>query len=398
MSISLSCEFNKFVCAQSQDAIMKSFEIARAAGVKIFLIGGIVRDLILNNPIKDIDIAVQGDAIEFAHELSNFGLEILNIQENLRTVKVKFPNSVIIDFASTRQEKYSASGMLPAAYNFGCELEKDVLRRDFTINTLALDDNLLLIDYMCGYEDIQNKKIRILHEKSFIDDPSRIIRALKFKERFNFELEQNTYELMKDYLNNINYDMPLERIKNELRQYFEIDKKGLYSRFIESSAYKLISDNPIKEIDEKRFKNVFGKEKNRWFIYIVFLIVNSAFPIERLNLTAFERKVVKEVHELCFSEIPKTKIDIYNLLNDLSELSIGAYYVLSANPSVKKFLEAFKDIKVLITGKDLINLGFIPSPYFSELFELILKEKLDGHLTTKEQEINFVKQFLKKGE
>ena len=212
MRISLSENFNNSLSDEFRCAIDEAARIADKKGYEIFLIGGIVRDLIMGYSIKDIDIAVQGDAVRFAEILDlETDCEILNIQENLRTAKVKFANGVEIDFASTREEKYSESGRLPVAYNFGCGLERDVKRRDFSINTLALkltgDEKYLLVDYCDGYEDIQNKKIRILHEKSFIDDPSRIVRALKFKERFDFELEENSAVLMQDYLQKVNEKM-----------------------------------------------------------------------------------------------------------------------------------------------------------------------------------------------
>lgn len=398
MLISLKNEFNNAICEDYKVAIKKAFDIASKKNVKIYLIGGIVRDLILANEIKDIDIALQADVVSLINDFEAVGCEILNIQENLRTIKVKFPNGTVIDFASTREEKYTQSGILPVAYNFGCELEKDIKRRDFTINTLAMDENYSLVDYCNGYEDIKNKKIRILHDNSFIDDPSRIVRALKFKERFGFELEENTAELMKNYLAQINDNMPLERIKSELRQYFEIKKPNLYSNLIKSGAYKLVSDNPVEKIYDDDLTVCLYDIKEKWYIYIALLIVKSDYAIDRLNLTTSEKRVIKEVRELLQKEVPKTKIGIYNLFNNLMGLSVALYYMISANPQVKEFLTSLKDVNVLISGKDLIELGFTPSPYFNELFELVLKEKLEGRLRTKEEEIDFVKQFIKKGE
>ena len=407
MVIFLKNEFENLVDIDFRDAVLMASSLAEKFGIDIFLIGGIVRDLIMNNQIKDVDIAVQADAVEFAQKLEgDFGCEILNIQENLRTAKVKFSNGVVIDFASTREEKYTESGVLPVAYNFGCDLEKDVRRRDFTINTLALkltgEDKYSLVDYFNGYDDIQNKKIRILHEKSFIDDPSRIIRALKFKERFDFELELQTSNLMQEYLQNINDNMPLERIKGELRQYFEIKKDGLYEKIITSNAYKLVSDNPVLEFDENRLKDLYKydlfNEEESWFIYIMLLIFNSNYATERLNMTSFEKKILKEVRDLMKKKPINDKVAVYNLFKSQEDLSICVYYVVTANPWVKVFLEALRDIKILITGKDLIDLGFLPSPYFNKLFDVVLKEKLDGKLKTKEEEIAFLKKYIKEEE
>ena len=407
MVICLKEKFDALISENFANAILCASTAADEICVDIFLIGGIVRDLIMNNSIKDVDIAVEGDAVQLGNFLEEkFGCEVVSVQENLRTSKVKFPNGVVIDFASTREEKYIESGVLPIAFNFGCGLEKDVKRRDFTINTLALKLNgknkFSLVDYYNGYDDIQNGQIKILHEKSFIDDPSRIIRALKFKERFDFKLEEITASLIQEYLHNINDKMPLERVKGELRQYFEIKKDGLYSCFIESGAYRLISNNPIMKIDENRFKSLYEynlfDEKEKWFIYVMLLVLNSDYAVERLNMTAFEKKVLKEVRELMKKNPVKDKVSVYNLFKNLTDISICVYYVVTGSSLVELFLGALRDIKVLITGNDLINLGFLPSPYFNKLFDAVLKEKLDGKLKTKEEEIGFLKKYIKEEE
>lgn len=398
MVISLKSEFDSLISADVKSAIMTASKVAEKNNIKIYLIGGIVRDLILANDIKDVDISVEYDAIEYAKLLvEETECEIISTQENLRTAKVRFLNGVEIDFASTREEKYTKSGVLPIAYNFGCELSKDVKRRDFTINTLALSltskEKFSLVDYLGGYEDIQNKKIKIIHNKSFIDDPSRIIRALKFKVRFDFEIEEQTSILMQNYLNNVDTTMPLERIKSELKQYFSIPQKGIYEYLITTNAYKLIADNPIKKIDDNRIQY----EDDLWFIYIALLLVNSSYD-ERLNLSASEKRILLEVKEMMEMSAPVTNIEIYNAFSNKSDLSLRIYYLISKDEALQRFLTALKQIKVLITGKELIELGFIPSPYFNELFEKVLKEKLDGNLQTKEDELEFVKQFIKKEE
>lgn len=407
MVLSLKKEFDSLPNEALKSAILCSAEQADKFGVEIFLIGGIVRDLILNNPIKDIDIVVQGDAIEFTEYLkNNTECEILAVQEKLRTAKVRFNSGIEIDFASTREEHYSQSGVLPEAYNFGCDIRQDVKRRDFTINTLAISltetKKFELVDYFDGYSDIVNKKIRVLHKQSFIDDPSRIIRAMKFKLRFNFNIEQETYLLMQEYLSDVNKNMPLERIKGELRQYFSINRKDIYEEIISSNAYKLISDNPIKEVDFDRVKEIldFGlyDESEFWFVLICCLIINSGYANDRMNMTAFEKKVLEETRELlCIGQIKINDNErIYKLYNNKIDLSLALFYIISGEKSVIKFLTALKQIKVLITGKDLISLGFIPSAYFSELFDLVLREKLKGKLKNKEEEIKFVAKFLKK--
>lgn len=407
MTINLKEKFLKSVSDEIKNDILNVSSFADKAGIKIFLIGGIVRDLILDNPIKDVDIVVQADATGFCRSLSKYvDCEIISEQENLHTAKVLFKSGNIMDFASTREEKYTASGTLPVAYNFGCRLSDDVKRRDFTINTLALEltgrDKFSLVDYYNGYDDIKRKKIRILHDNSFIDDPSRIIRALKFKIRLNFEIESETYDLMQNYLNDVNDGMPLERIKNELKQYFSIIDDKTYSLINETNAYRLISDNPILNINFDNFDVVlkfrlFGID-DIWFICIALLIINSDFSLKRLNFNSEELKIINEVRML-ISEKHGDNLSnkkIYDMFANLNNMSTAIYYIITGDKTVETFLKELREIEVLITGKDLINLGYTPSVLFGKLFDKILEKKLNGELNTKEEEINFAKCFLTK--
>ncbi len=374
--------------------------IAEDAGFNIYLIGGVVRDLLMNNPVYDIDIAVENNAAEFADKIKNStACEIINTQVKLKTVKIRFLNGTEIDFASTREELYTQSGTLPEAYNFGCPLKNDVKRRDFTINTLAVkltgDNKYSLIDYCGGYDDIKQKKIKILHDKSFADDPSRIIRALKFSKRFNFKIDDKTYELMQKYLlNEISPDMPAERVKNEFKQYFSINSDTLMQDIINTNAYKLISSNPIKNIHTERFKEL-KDSKDNWFVYFSALIINSDFYNEKLNLNNYERKSISGLKELMKPDSLNLcdNKTIYNTFINFTDLALKCCYIIAEdNTPVKKFLNDLKNIKVETTGKDLINLGFKPSPYFNEIFAKILDKKLNGDIKTKEQELKYIKQ------
>ena len=401
----LTKEYNEFIPEKYKKALAEIIFAAENSGIKIYLIGGIVRDLILNNLIQDIDITVEGDAIEFAKHIEAVAdFKIISVQEKLRTAKVLFSSEIIIDLASTRKEYYTSGGMLPIACDFGCSLKEDVKRRDFTINTLALaltgNDKYSLLDYFGGYDDITNKKIRILHDKSFNDDPSRIVRAVKFQMRFNFNIEEKTNYLMNNYLNNFKSTIPLERIKNEFKQYFNIKKEGIYTNIIKKNIYKLISNNPIKHFNTDLLKKIlqYVDESDIHFLYTAFLIINSDFNSERLNLTSEERKCLKETKELLKTS-PINLDDnylIYSSFINKQKLTPVIYYLISEDKTALKYYEELKDIKLSITGKDLINLGYSPSPDFGNIFKKIIKEKLNGNLIRKEDEIQFAIKFLKK--
>lgn len=404
MALNLKKIFEKSIPAAYKAAVSSAAETAEQNNIKMYLIGGAARDMLLNLPVKDIDIMIEGSAPEFARLLEKEGVcRIISVNENLRTVKAEFPSGAVIDFASSREEYYKSAGSMPIAQNFGCEIENDVKRRDFTINTLAVSLTggleYELIDFFGGYEDIQNKKIRILHEKSFIDDPSRIVRALKFQMRLGFEIEEKTLKLMLDYLNAPDRNIPLERIKNELKDYFSLPQKGLYENLIKYKAYKLLTDTPFFDFKQTAFDEIkkYCPVERIWFLYAALLLKDTDIENPHLNLTGLEKKTLKESRELINQGALNIndKFEIYSAFIDKTELSPLIYYTVSQDRAVLKFYEALKDVKLLITGRDLIDLGFTPSPYFSEIFEKVLKEKLEGRLKTKEDEIKSAGRFLK---
>lgn len=387
----ISSEQNKILALISEFALSKGFNA--------YLIGGVVRDLILKRHIFDLDIVVEADAILFAQQLiTSLKGEILSTQENLRTAKVLFENGVEVDFSSTRKEHYISSGQLPVLSEFGCPLKDDVKRRDFTVNTLALKlGDFELIDYLNGLEDIKNKKLRVLHDKSFIDDPSRLVRMLKFAVRFDFEIEEHTKKLMEEYLKNIDNSMPLERIKGELKQLFSLNLQSAYALMLETGIYKIVSTSSPAAFSQKRLdyalNNSFVSPAISWFIPFACLTVNSSW--DRLNLTAQERKILSDFEILLSTELNNDEdFAIYERYSKLSQEAVVCEYVSTGSISARKYLETIKNVKVLINGDDLISLGFVPSEKFKEIFDEVLKHKLNNELQTKEEELEFVKKFL----
>ena len=210
----------------------------------LYCIGGIVRDEILGLPSFDIDLTYNGDAIKFVKNLPN--AEIIQINEPFGTVRIKLGGKEI-DIASTRSESYPQKGHLPIVDKIGCTLKEDVMRRDFTINAMAKSTLTgEIIDYAGGLHDIKTKTLRVLHDNSFIDDPTRILRMLKFAIRFGFEPDEHTQKLQDEYLANINYDMSYQRLKKELMETFNLNIYEAFKRFVNQEIYKLISPSKFK--------------------------------------------------------------------------------------------------------------------------------------------------------
>lgn len=351
----------------------------------LYYIGGVVRDKILGQPSFDIDITYIGNAIEFAKNIPD--TEVLQINEPFGTVRIKYNNEEI-DIASTRSEIYPQKGHLPVVQNIGCSLKEDVLRRDFTINAMA-QSTLTgeIIDYTHGLDDIKTKTLRVLHDNSFIDDPTRIVRALKFAVRFDFELDDHTKKLQENYLNNINYDMSYKRLKKELIETFNLNSQKAFERFVEQKIYKLIAPQEF-ELPNINLENLINKYKPNciWIIYIGLLPDISSLP-----LTKIERKIVDDFNALKTKSF-NTDFEIYKNFENLNLESILMFTTIN-NKAVEKYLDNLRDIKPTINGKDLQQLGIKPSEKYQKCFDYILKEKIENPKMEKQQEFELAKKY-----
>src|SRR4029079_43227 len=172
--------------------------LADAEGIRLYLVGGVVRDLLLKRNIWDLDLTVEGDGPSFARlAAKRFGAG-LALFERFATARLVFPRGLKVDIASTRRESYADPAALPDVVK--ASLEEDLFRRDFTINAMAIQLNqpcwAELHDPYGGQGDLKHKVLRVLHDKNFIDDPTRIFRAIRFAERFKFRLEPNPARLL----------------------------------------------------------------------------------------------------------------------------------------------------------------------------------------------------------
>lgn len=357
---------------------------------KLYYIGGVVRDEILRLKSFDIDLTYDGNAIEYAKTIPN--AEIVQINDSFGTVRIKL-NGDEIDIASTRSESYPHKGHLPVVDKIGCSLKEDVYRRDFTINAMAKSTmSGEIIDYTGGLEDIKNKKLRVLHDNSFVDDPTRILRALKFAVRFGFELEEHTEKLQKEYLENINYDMSYKRLKKELIETFNLNNWNAFERFVNQGIYNLIALQNFN-LPEYNFSGLISKYKpdNVWIIYIGLLSNVSNLP-----LTKVEKNIVDKYKDLAilnFAHNDKTMdFEIYKAFKNIPLESVIMYSTIN-HEVVEHYLNDLKDIELEISGEDLKNLGIAPSPKYQDCFDFVLQEKIKNHNLKKTEELELVKEF-----
>lgn len=355
---------------------------------KLYYVGGVVRDEFLGIKSLDVDIVYEGNAIE---DCAEFG-EVTRVNPDFGTIRVNIGGREV-DIASTRTERYDKKGHLPQVERIGCSLKEDVTRRDFTINSLYKSVSTgEIFDFTNGVEDLKNKKLRVLHDKSFVDDPTRIIRALKFSHRFGFDLEEKTRQLRDEYLKNINYDMCYKRIKKELIETLGLNSDSLFRRFIDEKIYKLVT---LREVQvpsttiEGLIKKYAPNSENIWLIYAVILR-----DLSRLELTRKEQKILDDFEVIENSDL-SCDYEIYKAFNAAEIESIILYAVLQDEKMARHYLDNLRGIKIQTTGKTLETMGIEPSPKYKEIFDFLLRKKLENPMMTSDDEIAEVRKKIK---
>ena len=193
--------------------------LADEEGVSLYLVGGVVRDLLLKRKNWDLDLAVEGDGIAFARLVADRYGAGLAVFERFATARLVFQDGLKMDIATTRRESYAQPAVLPTVQP--ASIEEDLYRRDFTINAIAIQLNPRqfgrLLDPYGGQRDLRARTIRVLHAGSFQDDPTRIFRAIRFEQRFGFRLERTTLRLLAQAAStNLIQQLSGPRLQNEI--------------------------------------------------------------------------------------------------------------------------------------------------------------------------------------
>lgn len=423
--INLKAQYKKNLCEKTKKVIELCSAAADKIDLPIYLIGGAVRDIILEKGNFDIDITVPDSAVNFANYLKKTYPEICMVKdyyEDFNTAKVVFNidgEIITIDIASTRLEVYAFPASLPVVKETGCNLKEDIIRRDFTINSMAISLNPKtfgnLIDYLGGYDDLKHKIIKILHPLSFIDDPTRIIRALKFGIRFGCKPDEFTQHLQDECLKSGLFDdLGGERIKSELKQTFNLNFSDSYDRFLAEDIYRLV----FSQIDKKSpnlpkgkvIETIINKHiehiKNPdllWLIYLgcMFADLNNdevTRIVKKLNLNSLETKILISGNTILKNKDKllqtQTMFEVYEFFECHFTESILMALAVTKDETIKcyieKYLNELQFETISTTGKTLIEKGFQPGPEFGYILRDILKEKINGNINSKEDEELFL--------
>lgn len=392
---------------------------------RIYLIGGIVRDIILKKPNYDLDIVVEGDGIRFAKVLAEQFNTDFRKHHSFGTATVYY-GDFKIDIATSRSESYAHWGALP-----GVEpalLKYDLFRRDFTINAMAVslnkEDYGALLDFYGGYNDLKKKAIRVLHDNSFLDDPTRIFRAIRFEQRFSFRITPHTLKLLKesikvDALSLVN----AHRIRDELILILgEEDPYSYVKRINELMGLSFIDPRLTLRREDflllRRIGNALQwyrktfthyRRPEKWFVYLLAIV--HILPHKRLvNFSSRFGFRKKERNILCSLLEDKERIkrlrmpslcttDIYKICKSFSFEEIVFFYALFneyyARKRISIFLEKLPYAKLIVRGKDLKEMGVKPENAYGRILQELLSRKIERSITTKRRELRELKVILK---
>jgi tRNA nucleotidyltransferase (CCA-adding enzyme) len=394
-------------------------------GYHLYVVGGFVRDLLLSRPVEDIDIVVEGDGIEFARIYAKQEGCRINTYKKFGTAVIIYPDDFKIDVASARLEYYQTPAALPIVEK--SSIKRDLARRDFTINTLAISLNPenfgTMIDYFGGNRDLKDKTIRTIHNLSFVEDPTRIFRAIKFSNRFGFKIGKVTAGLIHNAIKiDCFKNLSGLRVLNELKQIFEEDNPIPAIKSLECYGLEKVI-HPELAIIPKTYELLESANKilswhdllytkdpyARWAIYFMALLNRSSYRVaeevsKRLNVPAKElefflkkRLQAEKKLRLIESSSSYTKQELYWFLINFKTEYILYMMALTQDEKIRRDMSNFytrqRDIKPLIKGKDLLAMGLKPGPVFMEILNRIIDAKLDKKLKTKKEEIQFAAQY-----
>lgn len=411
-----------------QRLIHIAIEIADRNSIPAYLVGGFVRDLILGVKNLDLDIVVEGDGIRFAEEFA-YRLKARVIRhKRFGTATILLESGQKIDIASARQETYPEPASLPVVSTGS--LQDDLKRRDFTINAMAISINKCdfgrLIDSFQGKEDLEKGRVRILHISSFIDDPTRILRAVRFEKRYNLQIEKQTLHCLKEALKKkMLQRIQPQRIREELilllkeeRPFDAIRRLDKLTGFgfispglsFNTGGYKLLLS---LEAELGDFKKNYPQRRalDAWLIYLIGILepldigqvrrVCAKFVFrkgEEKRIITFKELSAKVALALSKNNVPANTI--YELLEPLSYETILAIKAKYKNRYLKAHIADFFDIyngmRILVSGEDLHKIGLAPGPYYKRLFAKVLNAKLEGKVKTREQELALIQKWSKR--
>jgi len=379
----------------------------------VYVVGGFVRDLLIGHENLDIDIVVEGDGVDFACQLAKVWESKVQPHHQFKTATITRLDGLKLDFVSARNETYPSPGALPSV-EYGT-ITEDLRRRDFSINALAirLQPNAFgeLVDCTDGLQDLRAGRIRVLHEHSFIDDPTRIFRAIRYEGRYNFQITERDRQRVLNAINQGILDLISgQRIRNEIDHILSeeaalqmINRMDAFDLFDAIHPIWKISPNfdvlwatagqAIKWASTSLPNDPINTRAILWMTLLPAVnsieVISSRLGLEnelRVKLSA-QAQLEHALNALLVSSKPS---EVYQLLNSYPLEPIVFARMQSSQPAwqvekMSNYLMHLRTVQPLITGEALIQRGLKPGRAFSDLLWRAFAAQLDGKVSTTQE-------------
>jgi tRNA nucleotidyltransferase (CCA-adding enzyme) len=398
-------------------------QTADSMGMEAYVVGGFVRDLMLGKPNHDIDIVLEGDGVLFAKTIAKAGGGRAHTHDKFRTAVVVFPDGRKVDVATARIEYYHAPASLPVVEMSSLKL--DLYRRDFTINTLVIQINGetfgTLIDFFGAQRDLKARAIQVLHNLSFVEDPTRVYRAIRFEQRFGFTIGRLTSGLIENAVKMEFFKrLSGRRLFTELKLILE--EENPYPAIKRMAGFGLLATIHPALIADARMEDLFTSVKDAlaWFdlLYldepcekwaVVFQALVSGLDLDQTRETCARLEFSPPVRALFLEERPQVRktmrvlsraepianSDLFRLLNHTAMEHIlymmAACREEAAKRRISRFFTQLRGVRPLVTGKHLKDMGLSPGPVFRQMLDAVHAARLDGLVTTLEDELAFIR-------
>jgi tRNA nucleotidyltransferase (CCA-adding enzyme) len=409
-------------------ALMTEFgRVGDELGYSVYAVGGFVRDFLMRVENYDVDIVVEGDGIRLAEEFEKKFSCRIRTHKKFGTAIILFSDGLKIDVATARLEVYESPAALPTVEKGSIRM--DLYRRDFTINTLAIQLNPKafgeLIDFFGGVKDIKDKAIRVLHNLSFVEDPTRVFRAIRFEQRLGFQIGKHTQNLMKNAVTLGFMDrLSGGRVFTELVLILQEENPApALKRMRDFHLFHFL--HPQMKFDEELgalfdqihhviawFDLLFLEERyERWLIYF-YALVDSLKESEveelcqRLNMNDKLRKKVIDgkrqanqtllkIFSWINADYQPKRSEIYGMIDPLSTEEKLYMMAKTTQVDTRRYISLYftqlKDTKPLLRGADLIEMGMKPGPSIKNILSNLLKARLDELVITRQDEMAYIR-------
>jgi len=379
----------------------------------VYLVGGTVRDILLGESAFDVDLAVEGDGQEFAQALAKELAGSVRPHDAFGTAVVEYGDGDHVDVVTARRERYETPAALPNVEP--STIQDDLFRRDFTINAMAVgltgEAAGWLVDPFEGRRDLETRTIRVLHDGSFVDDPTRVFRAIRYASRYGFELDEHTAELAREAIaSGLVGRLSPARLRDELVLLLdEPQADQSFARLAELGADRaihpdLVADEAARVLFDRlrELRDLYGLGIPSWRLGLAALARGVAEPRAWLDGLKLRRQDAQAIAAAITTgpslaeqlRQPREPAEVVALVErhppDAALFALG----LEDSTALRDYFERLRDVQLEVDGTDLAELGLAESPRVGEVLAELRRRKLNGELDGRDSELAAAKELI----